>query len=296
MKLPVPIRLLKERYFGEAARNPWVARNRLAKLSEQLPPAAVPVVSAAVDLLMDYQDPDYALLYLDRVGRYVGPGCPLADILTEISRLMADRMMFEDPIRSAQIALDRVAGATGEADSSAAEMVRKFTSSQLAAMLPSKAARPILNVLTRLGWSDASMSMHFGGSTGARLWWLKALAAMRRVRPYSYRFSGERVWVERWLHMIDRSQVKQHEAAWEVVETARLITGTGISYQRGVENWNAVIEGLVKPVCDGRLSVPDFAMAVRTAREAAEQLEGDRLKQVIASLISGGSAPAAAAR
>jgi len=55
-KLPVPIRLLKERYFGEASRNPWVARNKLASLIARLPPEVAAIVGDAVPALIAYQD------------------------------------------------------------------------------------------------------------------------------------------------------------------------------------------------------------------------------------------------
>ncbi len=45
---PSPFRLLKERYFGEETRNPWVARNALTSLSARLPADVVPIVSQAV--------------------------------------------------------------------------------------------------------------------------------------------------------------------------------------------------------------------------------------------------------
>ena len=73
MKLPVPLRLLKERYFGEASRNQWVAKNRLAALVTSLDPDVAAIVTGAVASLIEYQDPDYALLYLDRIARYSGP-------------------------------------------------------------------------------------------------------------------------------------------------------------------------------------------------------------------------------
>jgi hypothetical protein len=282
VKLPVGLRLLKERYFGEAARNPWVARNRLAELSERLPAPAIPIVSAAVDLLMDYQDPDYALLYLDRIERYVGAGCPPASMLVEMARLMSERMVYDDPIRCAQLTLQ---GTPTNANSPTADLVRAFTLPQIVAMLPPNTARLGLNVVDRLGWRYRTLTLRFSRRSRLLLMRTRLLAAMRPIRPYSYRFIKERAWVERWLHMIDRSEVRQHAAAEEVVETARLVTGSGPAYQHGLENWDAVIDGLVKPVCDGRLTVPDFAATVRTAcQEVAGQSDVGRVKQMIAAL------------
>jgi hypothetical protein len=285
MRLPVGIRLLKERYFGEAARNPWVARNHLARLAEQLPPPVVPIVDEAVDLLMNYQDPDYALLYLDRIGRYVDTRSLSPNVLGEVARLMGERMAYEDLIRCAQLALEGAGDQMARPSPAAPEIVRSFTWGEVVAMLPAKAARPVLGSLQRLGFSRRTVTLRFCARSGLSLICLKLLVAMRPIRPYTYRFTSECRWIERWLHMTDRSFVKQHEAAGEVVETARLVAGSGPAYQRGVANWNAVVDGLVKPVCDGRLMVANFADAVRTARQiAADEPEGDHVKNLIAAL------------
>ncbi len=286
MRLPVCIRLLRDRYFGEASRNPWVARNQFAKLSEQLPPTVVPIVSAAVDVLMNYQNPDYVLLYLDRIGRYAGANALPPDILVEVARLMADRMAYEDPIRCAQLALERAGGATAKVDRSAPVMIHLFTWGEVVSMLPTKAAKPALDLLQRLGLRQRVVTLRFGARSRSLLMWTKLVAAMQRVRPFSYRFLTERAWVERWLHMIDRSFIRQHEAAGEVAETAQLVTGSGPVYQRGLEEWDAVIDELVKPVCDGRLGVADFAGTIRTARRAVATLSGGgEARRLVASLV-----------
>lgn len=297
MKLPVGIRLLRDRYFGEASRNPWVARNRLAKLSEQLPLPVVPIVSTAVDVLMDYQDPDYALLYLDRVGRYVGTSALPSDVLVEVAHLMSARMAYEDPIRCAQLALERAGGVAAKVDRSAPQIIRTFTWGEVVAMLPSKAAKPALDVLQRLRLRQRVVTLRFGAGSRSSLMWTKSIAVMRRVRPFSHRFMKERAWVERWLHMIDRSYIKQHEAAGEVAETARLVSGSGPAYQRGMEEWDAVIDELVKPTCDGRLEGADFAGAVRIARQAVAALsDGGQARHLVTSLARQGEAGSAAIR
>ena len=65
----------------------------------------MPVASDAIHLLIDYQGTSYAQLYVDRLRRFVGKHGVDDAMLTEIARLMAVRMSYEDPIRIAQLKL-----------------------------------------------------------------------------------------------------------------------------------------------------------------------------------------------
>jgi hypothetical protein len=83
------------------------------------------------------------------------------------------------------------------------------------------------------------------------------------------RYAEERIWVERWLHMIGRSLLKQPAAAMAIVQTADMIEGYGDSYRQGLSDWHAIIDGLVKPTFDGLLPLSDLAGAIAEARAAA---------------------------
>jgi hypothetical protein len=96
-----------------------------------------------------------------------------------------------------------------------------------------------------------------------------AASRLKPGRRYSVRYAKERLWVERWLHMIDRSLTKQPAAAAELVQTATMIQSYGDVYRQGMADWNAIIDGLVKPTFDGVLALPDLGGAVAEARAAA---------------------------
>ena len=98
---------------------------------------------------------------------------------------------------------------------------------------------------------------------------MKIEASLRRWRRFSVRYAEERAWVERWLHMIGRSLVKQPSAAREIVQTANMIQGHGDAYRQGLADWHAIIDGLVKPTLDGVLPLGDLAAAIAEARSAA---------------------------
>lgn len=290
MKLPVPLRLLKERYFGEASRNPWVAKNRLASLQERLAPEVAAVVNEAVPLLIEYQDPDYALLYMDRIERYIGIGGLDAQTLEQIARRMLVRMRYEDPINVAWQTVRDAGGMSALPVPSFPPVTRKFRWAEIAALPPPNVADPVIGVLRMVRWQDRILTLRFNAACKSGVLWLKAWTASRQMRPYSLRFGQERAWVERWLHMIDRSRAKQPDTITAIIETADLIQGSGMIYSKGLEKWNLIIDFLVKPVCDGALSVPDLRQAVQQAHHAAmADSQGHRLRQVIADIVTNGS-------
>jgi hypothetical protein len=48
-----------------------------------------------------------------------------------------------------------------------------------------------------------------------------------------------------------------------------MIEGYGDVYRQGLADWNAIIDGLVKPTFDGVLALPDLGSAVAEARATA---------------------------
>ncbi len=277
---PSPYRLLKERYFGEETRNPRVARAALARLSARLPPAVVPIVSEAVHSLIDYQDPDYALAYLDRdraVCRSDRPSAPQS-CRTRATPVRPDALRGPDPGCAVEARGSR-GGQRPNPTLRRSIGLKNSAGDEVIPMLPPKAAAPALDLFRRLRLarlSRRSVILRFSSRTRFKLQRLKWLAAARITRPFSERFKVERVWVERWLHMVDRSLVKHPDATIAIVRTASLIRGHGDAYQNGLAEWNAIIDGLVKPTCDGTLPLCRLGDAIQEARDAAigEQAQG----------------------
>jgi hypothetical protein len=152
-------------------------------------------------------------------------------------------------------------------------------------MLPSAAAAKALNLFARLRLarlSNRTVTMRFRGTGYFSLLRLRGLAALRISRPFSQRFKAERTSVERWLHMIDRSLLKQPAAVAEVIRTTMLVKGHGDPYHHGLSKWNVIMDSLVKPTCDGTLPLQTLSEAVRDARLAAMEEPGNsRLLHVI---------------
>jgi hypothetical protein len=234
-------------------------------LPEGLPEVVAPAVSDAIHMLIDYQGNAYATLYVSRLRRFVGRRDVGDAMLGEIAGLMAMRMSYEDPIRIAQLKLAEL-----EAGGAPSDDVRRFRFDELIGALPAVVAEPLLDTFEWLGWGvRRRVPMLFS----TRSWWgirrLKIEASLRRWRLFSVRYGKERVWIERWLHMINRSLTKQPKAAPEIARTATMVQGYGDAYRQGLADWHAIIDGLAKPTFDGVLPLSDLAGAVAEARAAA---------------------------
>lgn len=243
---------------------------------ENLPEGTEAVVRAGIDRLIDYQGPSYAQLYVDRLCRFIGQPGVDATLFGEIARLMALRMSYEDPIRIAQLKLT-------EQEPSGDR--RKFRIDELIGCLPAVVAEPVLDVLDWLNWARAPVSIKYSNANRWGMRRLKIEAGLKRWRRFSIRYGKERVWVERWLHMINRSLTKQPAAALAVVRSADLIQGYGSPYRHALADWHAIIDGLVKPTFDGKLPLTDLAIAIAEARAAIQpDLRQAALKRRIAEI------------
>jgi hypothetical protein len=237
-----------------------------AYLPEGLPESVVPVASNAIHVLTEYQGADYAKLYVERLKRFIGKRGVSDALLGEIARLMAMRMSYEDAIRIAQLKLLEL---EADPDTPRADDVRKLRLDEMVEALPTMVAEPLLDVLGRIGWVHKRVSIRFSTASRFSIRRLKIEASLKRWRRYSIRYSRERLWVERWLHMIDRALNRQPAAAAAVVESATMVQGYGDTYRHGLADWHAIIDDLAKPTFDGVLAVPDLAGAIAEARAAA---------------------------
>jgi hypothetical protein len=238
-----------------------------AFLPDGLPEGVATVASEGIQLLTDYQGAGYARLYVERLRRFVGRHDVGDAMLGEIARLMAMRMSYEDAIRIAQLKLAETGAGNGPVQP--ADDVRKFRLDELVGALPAVVAEPVLDICERLGWKHKPVSIRFSTASRWGVRRLKIEASLRRWRLFSVRYAEERVWVERWLHMIGRCLAKQPSATYEIMQTATMVQGYGDAYRQGLADWHAIIDGLAKPTFDGALPLADLAGAVAEARAAA---------------------------
>ncbi|HKU08921.1 MAG TPA: DUF6537 domain-containing protein [Bradyrhizobium sp.] len=264
-------------------------------LPERLPEAVVSAASEAIHLMIEYQGTAYAKLYVDRLKRFIGKRGVDDAMLLEIARLMAMRMSYEDAIRIAHLKLLEL---EAYPDTPRADDVRRLRFDEMVEALPTVVAEPVLDVLDRLGWVHKRVKIHFSTASRFSIRRLKIEASLRRWRRYSIRYSKERNWVERWLHMIDRALTKQPASAAAIVDTATMVQGYGDAYRYGLADWHLIIDNLVKPTFDGVLQLPDLAGVIAEARAAAmpdprQAALKRKIAEIRARAASGGAEAAA---
>ncbi|MFN5408140.1 DUF6537 domain-containing protein [Bradyrhizobium sp.] len=234
-----------------------------------LPDAAAAAVSDGIHLLMDYQGARYAQLYVDRLQRFVRRSNVDAAALCRIAQLLAARMAYEDPIRIAQLRLAELEAGRAIRGRDGDDL-RRFRLDELIGVLPQALADSLLTGFEKIGWlGRRRLKVRFSTRSRLAVRRLRMMAGLRRWRLQSVRYAEERVWAERWLHMIARALDKQPAAASAVIETATMIQGQGDGYRQGLADWHAIIDGLVKPTFDGVLPISDLAAAIAEARAAA---------------------------
>jgi hypothetical protein len=234
-----------------------------------LPDAAAEAVSEGIHLLMEYQGGGYAQLYVDRIKRFVRRSNVDPAMLGQIAQLLAARMAYDDPIRIAQLRLIDL-GRGRRAGGRETDDVRRFRLDELVGALPQALADPLLAGFEQIGWlGRRRLKVRFSIRSRLAVRRLKLMAGLRRWRLQSVRYAEERVWVERWLHMIARALDKQPAAAPAVIATATMIQGQGDGYRQGLADWHAIIDGLAKPTFDGVLPIKDLAAAIAEARAVA---------------------------
>ena len=251
----------------------------LARLGAQMPQAARAILREGTRRLIDYQDTEYAELYLRRMASIwaLDAEQEQAELTRQTGRYLALWMSYEDVIRVAQLKTrpGRMARVRAEAGAEPDQIVRvteylKPGIEELCALLPPMLARRILK------WAGKNRRMerlHFGVrvksttiSGFARLW---LMAKLRPFRRLGYRYEQEQTMIEEWLEIVRRSAVLDGRMAVEVAECARLIRGYGDTHRTGVGHYRRIVRDFVEPVLAGEQTVDGAREAIATAREAA---------------------------
>ena len=267
----------------------------LALVRESFPQAAQAVVAEGVKRLIDYQDTDYAKLYLERLQ----PICKIdrdcgvdgASLTRETARYLALWMSYEDAIRVAGLKIrpERFRSIRKEASVAEGQLLRvnDFLHPRLGEIcdiLPvsigqrvqaSRWISWIIGKLTRKGRIVRTTSV-----PGFLMMYM--LAAMKPWRRSTLRYRSEDAKIRGWLERIQAIAPADYELALEIAECQRLVKGYGDTYERGFENFN-IIMGVIEQL-RGTGTAAHHVRELRNAAMADES--GNQLEAALQKLAA----------
>jgi indolepyruvate ferredoxin oxidoreductase beta subunit len=221
----------------------------------RMPPAVQPVVLEGARRAIDYQDPAYASLFLDRLEPIValearpGRGTSSYALLEATARSLALWMTFEDTLRVADLKTrgSRFVRVRDEIRADPGQLfgITEFMKprvQEIAGTLPAGLGRWVTGSPRLSGW----LSRWTGGKqirTGTLRGFLTLhiLAGFKRWRRSTLRFQEENTRIEEWLRQIEMLAVDHYSLAVELARAQRLVKGYGETHERGWRNFSAIV-------------------------------------------------------
>ena len=226
-------------------------RALLARIDKDFLPTARTFLREGVRRLIDYQDPAYASLYLDRIARIAAlPQTSDGRLLNETARHLALWMSYEDTIRVAALKtrgsrFERVRDEVraGSDQVLAIDEYMHPRVQEIAETLPAAIGRWI----ERPGWPRRLVERYtqrgriITTSSLHGYLMLSAVAGMKRWRRSTARYATEDAAIEAWLARIAETAALNPELAVEVAQCQRLVKGYSDTHERGVRNFDTVM-------------------------------------------------------
>jgi indolepyruvate ferredoxin oxidoreductase beta subunit len=263
---------------------------------KRLPATVQPVVLEGARRALDYQDPAYAELYMDRVERVAALEARLwADassyaLLEATARSLALWMTFEDTIRVADLKTrgSRFARVKDEIRADPGQLfgITEFMKPrvvEIAGTLPMSLGQWVLtspgatSLLTRL---TAGRQIKTRTISGFLL--LYFLGGLKRWRRGTLRFHEEDARIEAWLARIETLAADNYLVAVELARAQRLVKGYGETHERGWKNFSTLVKQLdvLAARADGG------TVLARLIEAALADEEGVRLRRELAALAA----------
>ena len=281
----------------------------------RLPAPAQKVALEGARRAIDYQDPEYAKLYLDRVERVatldarqsgadngaggagsvvgggVAGGAYGAWSLTEATaRSLALWMTFEDTIRVGDLKTrpTRFARVRDEIRADPGQLfgITEFMKprvEEIAGTLPAGMGRWVLRSPSVSRWLarwTSGKQIRTGTVSGFLM--LHMLGGLKRWRRGTLRYHEENERIEQWLGRIEKLATTHYALAVELARAQRLVKGYGDTHERGWRNFSALVDKLneLAPRADGA------AVFARLQAAALADEEGMALARELAEISS----------
>lgn len=259
----------------------------LDRVDNAFAPATRSTIREGVRRLIDYQDPAYASLYLDRLSSIAAiPAATGHRLLDDTARHLALWMSYEDTIRVAALKTrgSRFARVRGEVRAGDEQVLAideylhpriQEIAETVPAWLGRRIERPgllrrFVERFTRKGRVVTTSSLR-----GFLM--LYAVAGMKRWRRSTTRFAAEDTAIVAWLAAIAETAVRNPALAIEVAQCQRLVKGYSDTHERGVRHFELLMAAVRRA---GSTLAPATLRELREAALADEH--GHKLKATLA--------------
>lgn len=239
-----------------------------------LPPSVHAAARQGLRRMLEYQDLEYASVYLSRLERIAARDAHVQAPLTQVmARNLAMWMCFEDTIHGARSCLQRRIPSL------------PLRVEEIAGTLPVSLGRRLLRSPRLMQWLRHRPPHGHTSSVRGRLL-LHLLARLRPWRHRTLRFRQETLRIETWLSRIEQMAQRHYALAMELARAQRLITGFGEIHERGNRHFTTLMTHL-----NTLAARPDGAARMARLQEAAlADEEGIALSRELAALPGAGCA------
>ncbi|HEV2575056.1 MAG TPA: indolepyruvate oxidoreductase subunit beta family protein [Beijerinckiaceae bacterium] len=256
---------------------------RLDKLLQQIrqnyPAALMPLLYTAITRLVDYQDPDYAQDYLDRIAAIHRLDASLSSekhdfaLTREAAKYVAVAMAYDDVIRVADLKtrasrFARVDAEVGKKQDQLLYMTEFMhpRMEEVAGTMPAGLGRWLENHPAVFNRLDKLVNRGRRVQTRTVFWFfsLYMVAGMRRFRRGLLRHERELSHLNGWLKLVTETAPKDYPLAVEILKCRRLVKGYSDTAARGNSRFERVLSNV--PQLIGK---PDSAGWLRRLTAAA---------------------------
>lgn len=268
---------------------PTTAKGRAldARARAMLAPVALTHALHGIARLMDYQDADYATLYLDRLERIAAIDRAPHRLSAEAARYLALWMSYEDTIRVADLKtrasrISRVRSEVQAADGQIMD-VTEFMHPRLQEIgetLPAPIGRMLLGegTIARMLAPFFRQGRHVRTTSLRWFLMLRLVAKFRQIRRSTIRFAEEQERIEQWLELVVALAVQDNALAIEWVRCQRLVKGYGDTFERGLRNFATVQAAFLK--------LPEDRRTARWLAQAREAALGDDMGEALNGFLA----------
>ena len=258
-------------------------------IRENFPLSTHPMISLGYQRVLDYGGQPYATLYLERLGEML-KNEKLADpnltrdfvITSTVARWLALWMSFEDIIRVADLKSrparwDRIKKENKALPSDLNKVYDHFKPGipELAALLPRGLANKLLSwerQRVASGSEELALPLKIGTHTVIGFFVLRALASLKSLRRFGFRYQEEQSLIEAWLSSIMTSTQIDYQLGLEVAHCGQLIKGYGKTNARGKSN----LIHILKTVVSSNQSIEKRVQSIAEIKAAALKDESGR--------------------